>query len=94
MKNRLPDESAAGAVPAIQMPPSLPWHEIKHAGLRESVRTESHDPGSVGADVAVRRPCGVNRSVDLQQPGPLLILFWIEDYISAAVVVAVPEMSP
>ena len=38
--------------------------------------------------VAVRGPGGVNLSVDLQQAGPLFILFRIKDDVSAGAVVA------
>jgi len=47
-EEKIPEESAAGAVPAIQICASLPvGTRMRHAGLRESVRAEGQLTGSV-----------------------------------------------
>src|ERR1700730_3790576 len=57
-------------------------YEIQNRGLLESVGAIGHDPGSVCALIAVRAPGGVNRSVEFQKAGPLVIYGWIKKHVS------------
>src|ERR1700730_2957836 len=56
-------------------------YEIQNRGLLESVGAIGHDPGSVCALIAVRSPCGVNRSVEIQKAWPLVLCGGIKNHI-------------
>ena len=63
--------------------------DVEHARLRQRGFAVTDDPSGVGTNVAVRGPCGVDDSVQQEERSAFFILRGIENYISAATVVAV-----